>query len=209
MPQSIQHNSKYYLDSSLSLFFIVYFALASFARADNLQQILDESLPAYPTGVWSTYQAEPTFTPITPFEEVFPDIKNTKSRLADRNSLNVLIPSILKKPAETTLLDLPYALIARQEYSDDVKILGPITRTHVMGVVFLQSFPNLYRKFNSVPLNISYNTPYLKQVKKYYLSILHFEDFLHQKIPPRRQLQKNEKMADGHLDQDHTMYLLT
>ncbi len=178
------------------------------------QKIVDYSLPTFPPGVWLIGPAQSPLMPIQPSGDVLQDIRKVKTLLKGHtvltvkhtcldpkifqfneaevgieyytasNSLDELVPSILKGSAETTLLDIPDALIALQNYSDEIKILGPVTKTQLMGVAFPKSSPEIRAEFNSFFLKIWRNGTYLKLVKKYYPSVfLYFGDFFKKETP--------------------------
>ena len=61
------------------------------------------------------------------FEEI-----GTNVRLFDGN-LNELAPAILNREAESTLLDVPDALIALEKWPGKIKVIGPVSPEQRMG----------------------------------------------------------------------------
>ena len=178
------------------------------------QKIVDYSLPTFPTGVWLIGPAQSPLMPIRPSGDILRDIENVKTLLKGHtvltvehtcldpktfhfnqaeigienytasSSLDDLVPSILEGSAETTLLDIPDALIALQNYSDEIKILGPVTKTQLMGVAFPKLSPELRHEFDAFFLKIWQDGTYLKLVQKYYPSVfLYFGNFFKQDQP--------------------------
>jgi ABC-type amino acid transport substrate-binding protein len=175
-------------------------------------QIVDYSLPTFPTGVWLIGPTKTTLSPIKPSGDISLDVDNVIQLLkghsvltvkhtcldastynfsspeikiinfTKNNSLDELVPSILQGEAETTLLDIPDALIALQKYPGEIIILGPVTAPQLMGVAVPKTSPNLRKEFNKFFEQIWQDGTYLKLVTKYYPSVfLYFEEFFHQK----------------------------
>jgi ABC-type amino acid transport substrate-binding protein len=172
------------------------------------EQWIDYSIPTFPTGVWLVARADSAMAPIRPSGQLDRDIDVTKSRLPkvstlvmeatclDPNlykltgkgldlryytrstNLNEMVPAILNRDAETTLLDVPDALIALEKWPGQIKVIGPISDRQVMGVGFRKDAPKLRAAFNAFFRQMLQDGSYLALVNKYYPSaVRYFPDF--------------------------------
>lgn len=173
------------------------------------QELVVFSEPTFPTGIWLIASAKSTLKPIKPSGDISLDTKNVKSLMAGRTvltmddtclasnlynlkqtraqikyytqtkSINDLAQAMLNGMAESTLLDIPDAMVALQQWPGDIKIIGPVTETQTMGVAVNKSSPQLLNKFNQFLYQIQKDGTYRKLVEKYYPSVfLYFENFL-------------------------------
>ena len=160
------------------------------------QKALDFSEPTFPSGVWVITQAESSLKPIAGTGDVEADIGIIKKMLNGRSvlvipntcldpqlykmdetgskvqlfdgALNELAPAILKKEAETSLLDVPDALVALEKWPGQIKVLGPMSHEQKMGCGFAKTAPKLREAFNRFYEKIRLNGTYLKLIEKYY-----------------------------------------
>lgn len=161
------------------------------------EQVVDYSLPTFPTQVWLVVKAESAVKPIVPTGDINQDIGLTRSKLKDvtllcksgtcldsalydleptgarpRNfggSLNDLAPAlILKDEADAILLDVPDALVALQKYPGKLKIIGPMSPAQDMAVGFAKDSPKLREAFNAFYAGLRRSGEYEKMIKKYY-----------------------------------------
>ncbi|MCU7939455.1 MAG: transporter substrate-binding domain-containing protein [gamma proteobacterium symbiont of Bathyaustriella thionipta] len=175
------------------------------------QNVINFSNPTFPSAVWLVARAESTLTPIKPTGSVLTDISLVKRSLegysvltlkntcldpalyqlsetrADVRSpdeklkLNEMAPAILNQEAETTLLDVPDALIALEKWPGQLKVIGPISGQQVMGAGFRKNSPQLLEAFNHYLKIIKNDGTYNKLVKKYYPSVfIYYADFFNQ-----------------------------
>jgi ABC-type amino acid transport substrate-binding protein len=165
------------------------------------QQVVAFSEPTFPSAVWLIARAESKISPIKPTNSLELDIiavkdsldgisvlalKNTcldpglyqmsktqaEVRLPEKNlKLNEMAPAILNNEAETTLLDVPDALIALEKWPGQLKVIGPISKKQVMGTAFRKDSPQLLNAFNQYLSLIKENGTYNTMVKKYYPSV--------------------------------------
>ena len=109
------------------------------------------------------------------------DLSSTKADIrlyTTSQNLNEIAPAILNGAAEATLLDIPDALVALQQWPDDIKVIGPISEQQFMGVATTKSSPELLAAFNDFFLKFKASGDYDKLVLKYYPSVyLYFGDF--------------------------------
>jgi len=146
--------------------------------------------------------------PIAPANDLAEDIRQVKAALAGRTvlallntcldpglyqmdatgadvrlqpkgrKLNEMVPAILNQDAESTLLDVPDALIAMERWPGQIKIVGPISGEQRMAVAFAKNSPELREAFNSYLQRIRRDGSYNLMVKKYYPGVLrYFSDF--------------------------------
>jgi ABC-type amino acid transport substrate-binding protein len=172
------------------------------------QQVVSFSEPTFPSGVWLLARAESTVKPILPSGLLATDILETKSRLdgvsvlalantcldpglydlastraeirmvPKQRKLNEMVPALLNLDGETTLLDVPDALIALQRWPGQVKVVGPISEDQRMAVAFRPTSPELRDAFNRYLAMIRKDGSYNRLVERYYPSVFdYFDDF--------------------------------
>jgi ABC-type amino acid transport substrate-binding protein len=101
-----------------------------------------------------------------------------KIKLVNLN-LAELVPALINGESESTLLDVPDALIALQKWIGQVKIIGPVSDIQMMGCAFSKDSPELRDAFNTFFQECKRNGTYQKLVKKYYPSLSdYFPTFL-------------------------------
>ncbi len=170
------------------------------------QKVLNFAAPNFPTQVWLIARRDSSLSPITPAKDIRQDIVFVKSLLRNRmvmgksntcldpqlynlkengikfkyidGSLNELAPAIINGEAESTLLDVPDALIALEKWSGKIKVIGPISEQQVMGCAFAKSSPKLRNAYNLFFEKRKKDGTYFKLVKKYYPGVfIYYADF--------------------------------
>jgi ABC-type amino acid transport substrate-binding protein len=175
---------------------------------DWRRQVIQFSNPTFPTGVWLIARADSSIKPIEPSGDVETDIERVKSLLAGRSvltmegtcldpslyglastraeiryytaseNLNEIAPAVINGAADATLLDVPDALVALQEWPGDIKIIGPVSSRQLMGAAVAKSSPELLAAFNRFFQDLRTSGTYDELVKKYYPSVyLYLGDF--------------------------------
>lgn len=86
-------------------------------------------------------------------------------------NLNEMIPALLNKDAELTLLDVPDAILDLQKWAGKIKVLGPISEEQQLAAAFPKSSPELRAAFNDYLRKIKADGTYDKLVNKYYPGI--------------------------------------
>ncbi len=163
--------------------------------------------PTFPSAVWLVARAESALAPIRPTGSVTDDIGLVKQsmsgisvlalestcldpalyRLSEtqaevrlpqtRLQLNEMAPAILNDAAETTLLDVPDALIALEKWPGQLKVIGPVSEDQVMAAAFRKDAPALREAFNAYLRQIRRDGSYRRLVERYYPTVfLYFED---------------------------------
>ncbi len=178
----------------------------------NREKLVHYSIPTFPTGVWLIAPASSPLIPIHPSGEMSRDIRNVKSLLKnhsvltmndtcldadffgfDHSQVNVkyftnstiindIVPAMLDGVADTTLLDIPDALITLQKWPGEIKIIGPVSDAQIMGAAVAKSSPEILEAFNVFFKQIWNDGTYHSLVEKYYPSVfLYFNDFFNTK----------------------------
>ncbi len=172
------------------------------------EKLVDYSTPTFPTGVWLMARKDSPIKPIEPSGDLKIDIQRVKKLLAGRSvltmngtcldqnlydlaatkadiryhtasqELNDIPPAVINGAAEATLVDIPTALVALQQWPDDIKIIGPISEYQFMGVATAKSSPELLAAFNVFFMKFKASGGYDRLVQKYYPSVyLYLGDF--------------------------------
>lgn len=172
------------------------------------REIVDFSTPTFPSGVWLMARADSLLEPIKPTGTQEGDIVLVKTNMRDRSvlalestcldpalydvaetgadvrllgagrKLNEMAPAILGGLAETTLLDVPDALIALEKWPGEIKVIGPVSAEQEMGVAFSKDSPELRAAFDGWFEQFGKDGHYIELVEKYYPAVfLYFPDF--------------------------------
>lgn len=171
---------------------------------ENRKKEVNFSHPIFPTGVWLVARSDSALKPIKPTGDISKDISQVKDLLKgitvlayentcldpklydmhktkanillNKNiiNLNELVPAILNKQAEATLLDVPDALVALEKWPGEVKVIGPISKDQKMGVAFRKNSTELLNEFNKYLQIIRENGTYNKLIMKYYPDIFYY-----------------------------------
>jgi ABC-type amino acid transport substrate-binding protein len=175
------------------------------------EKIVNFSEMTFPTGVWLIARADAAMQPIHPTGNMAHDIEAVKNKLggvsvlALKNScldpdlynlratgasvqlfpperkLDEMIPSVLANLSETTLMDVPVALVALEKWPGKIKVVGPISELQEMACAFAKTSPRLLEAFNDFFRRITGDGTYHKLVAKYYPSLfMYYPDFLKQ-----------------------------
>jgi ABC-type amino acid transport substrate-binding protein len=164
----------------------------------NRVKLIDYSTPTFPSAVWLLARADYAVAPIKPSGNLAQDIQATKAKLASGSTfvmdnscidprlhgidgkgfrllrftkstnLNDIVPAVLKKESDMTLLDFPDILVALDKWPGQIKIIGPISEEQRMAAGFRKSSPALRQAFNEFMVQIQRDGTYLKLVEKYY-----------------------------------------
>lgn len=168
---------------------------------DWRREVVDFSDPTFPTAVWLLARADSSLRPIRPTGSLQGDIDLVKASMDDRSvlgllgtcldpdlyrlrqtkadlrllphvrKLNEMVPAILNRDAESTLLDVPDAMIALERWPGEIKVIGPVSDDQEMGVVFRKSSPQLREAFNRYYRELREDGRYTALVKKYYPAV--------------------------------------
>ena len=172
-----------------------------FTVLDWRKKIVDFSDMTFPTGVWLISRADSNLQPVSPSGDITKDVAAVKNNLkgisvlglqdscldpklyqiaetgaevklfpSDRE-LSEMIPSVMARMADTTLMDVPVALIALEDWPGQVKIVGPVSEEQAMACAFSKASPKLRAAFSNFFTGIKQDGTYRKLVEKYYPSL--------------------------------------
>lgn len=166
----------------------------------NRMKLIDYSSPTFPSVIWLLSRADYKARPIKPSGNLARDIEATKAKLASGSTfvmdnscidpklhdiegkgfhllrftkstnLNDIVPAVLKRESDMTLLDFPDILVAMDKWPGQIKILGPISEEQRMAAGFRKTSPELRKAFDEFLARIQRDGTYLKLVRKYYPS---------------------------------------
>lgn len=90
------------------------------------------------------------------------------------SNLNEMVPALLNKEAELTLLDVPDAILDLKKWAGRIKILGPISGPQTLATAFPKDAPVLRDEFNAYLRDLKASGAYDRLVDKYYPGIRRF-----------------------------------
>ncbi len=166
------------------------------------EELVDFSLPVFPTQVWLMARADSSVKPVRPTGDLNRDVARTKElvrgrsimgktgtcldpslygleKTADRvrpygGSLNEIAPALMEGVADLVLLDVSDALVALQKWPGRIKVIGPVSEMQEMAVAFRKDSPELKDEFNRFLADCKRNGTYTRIVKKYYPFVLEY-----------------------------------
>lgn len=161
-------------------------------------KLVDFSDPTFPSAVWLLARSDTATQPIKPSGDKERDIRATKAalrqgstfviynscldpalydlenkgfrlkRFTGSTNVNDLVPAMLKRESDMTLLDVPDVMIALERWPGKIKVIGPISEEQRMAAAFRKDSPELRDAFNAFLAGIKKDGTYMKLVKKYY-----------------------------------------
>ena len=162
------------------------------------QQMVDYSIPTFPTQIWLIARSDSPLNPIKPTGNIDKDIEAVRSLLKGqrllgkentcldpalydlqgtgaeivlfKGNLEELVPAIIDGSADLCLLDMPDALIGLDRWPGVIKVLGPLSPIQSMGSAFPKESKELRTRFNEFFKKIVADGTYAQLVKKYYPS---------------------------------------
>jgi len=90
------------------------------------------------------------------------------------SNLNEMVPAMLNKEAELTLLDVADAILDLQKWAGKIKIIGPISGPQKLATAFPKDAPALRDEFNAYLRDLKASGEYDRLVDKYYPGIRRF-----------------------------------
>lgn len=176
------------------------------------EAVLLYSKPTFPSQVLLVARAESPFSPIPGSKDLNADIDLTKKLIGKNSllvmektcldpsnyglkgvgldlrsytkstNLNEMVPALLNKEAELTLLDVPDAILDLKKWAGKIKVLGPISEHQDLAAAFPKDAPKLRDAFDEYLLKIKADGTYDKLVDKYYPGIRrYFPEFFAKK----------------------------
>ncbi|OSM01784.1 putative ABC transporter, periplasmic substrate-binding protein [Magnetofaba australis IT-1] len=172
-------------------------------------RVLQFSPTTFPTGVWLIAAAEHPLHPIVPTGDRDADIALVKKMLGGVSvltknntcldhtlydldvtgarihptpasvSVNELAPAVMDGMAETSLLDVPDALVALEKWPGRIKVIGPVSGPQTMAVAFRPEDKALHAAFETYFAELVSSGAYRRMVERYYPAIFsYFPHFL-------------------------------
>ena len=163
----------------------------------------------FPSGIWLVARSNSALTPIKPTGDIEKDIELVKGQLKGfsvlglkdtclepsiygidktgaiirffppEGDLSEMIPSVIAKNADATLIDVPVALMALAKWPGKIKVIGPISKPQKMACAFAQDSPRLHAAFTEFFAEFTRQGKYKAIVSKYYPSVFsYYPDFL-------------------------------
>ena len=179
-------------------------------------KLLDFSEPTFPSAVWLLARPDVPVAPIKPSGNREQDIKATKARMAlgttfvmdnscldptlydlegkglklkrftGSTNINDVVPAMLKRESDMTLLDVPDVLVALELWPGQIKVIGPISEEQRMAAGFRKDSPELRKAFNAFLARTKADGTYMRLVKKYFrVAPRYLPDFFRD-LPPTR-----------------------
>jgi len=176
------------------------------------EAVLLYSKPTFPSQVLLVARADSSFTPIKGSKDLAKDILETKALIGKNSllvmertcldpanyalkgvgidlksytkntNLNEMVPALLNKEAELTLLDVPDAILDLKKWAGKIKVIGPISEHQDLAAAFPKDAPELRKAFDEYLLKTKADGSYDKLVDKYYPGIRrYFPEFFARK----------------------------
>jgi ABC-type amino acid transport substrate-binding protein len=172
------------------------------------KKIVDFASASFPTGVWLITYAGSDLNPVTPTGSIHNDIMAVKKKLNGRSVLGFknscldpglyhlektgasiqffdpnrdiaeMIPLVIARTVETTLMDVPVVLIALEKWPGEIKVVGPVSQRQEMAPAFSKSSPKLKAAFERFFKRFKSDGSYRRLVMKYYPTVFtYYPDF--------------------------------
>ena len=165
------------------------------------ESVLLFSKPTFPSQVLLVARSDSPFAPIAGSTDLASDIRETKALIGRRSllvmegtcldpanyglkgvgidlkayskskNLNEMVPALLNKEAELTLLDVPDAILDLRKWAGKIKVLGPISSHQDLAAAFPKTSPELHKAFGEYLSRIQADGSYNRLVDKYYPGI--------------------------------------
>jgi ABC-type amino acid transport substrate-binding protein len=176
------------------------------------EAVLLYSKPTFPSQVLLVARADSSFTPIKGSKDLPKDILETKAMIGKNSllvmertcldpanyalkgvgidlksytkntNLNEMVPALLNKEAELTLLDVPDAILDLKKWAGKIKVIGPISEHQDLAAAFPKDAPELRKSFDEYLVKAKADGSYDKLVDKYYPGIRrYFPEFFARK----------------------------
>ncbi|MFZ4623824.1 MAG: transporter substrate-binding domain-containing protein [Rhodoferax sp.] len=176
------------------------------------EAVLLYSKPTFPSQVLLVARADSSFTPIKGSKDLPRDILETKALIGKNSllvmertcldpanyalkgvgidlksytkntNLNEMVPALLNKEAELTLLDVPDAILDLKKWAGKIKVIGPISEHQDLAAAFPKDAPELRKAFDEYLVKAKADGSYDKLVDKYYPGIRrYFPEFFARK----------------------------
>ena len=179
-------------------------------------KLLDFSDPTFPSAVWLLARPDVPVAPIKPSGSREQDIKLTKARMSlgttfvmdnscldptlydlegkgfklkrftGSTNINDVVPAMLKRESDMTLLDVPDVLVALELWPGQIKVIGPISEEQRMAAGFRKDSPELRKAFNTFLARAKADGTYMRLVKKYFRVAPRYLPEFFRELPPAK-----------------------
>lgn len=180
------------------------------------EPLLDYSQPTFPSAVWLLARSDSKVKPIIPSGSLHKDIQATRQKLREgttfvmdnscldprlhdiegkgfrllrfstEKSLNDIVPAVLKRESEMSLLDVPDIIVAMEKWPGQIKIIGPISEEQLMAAGFRRTSPELRDAFNRFLDGVKADGTYMSLVRKHYRSAPRYHPEFFGNATPKR-----------------------
>ena len=171
-------------------------------------KIVDFATASFPTGVWLIARADSNLQPVTPSGSIQRDIELAKAELQNHSvlalkdscldpglyqlektgatiqlldpqrDLDEMIPLVIARTVDSTLMDVPVALVALEKWPGEIKVVGPISTQQEMAPAFAKSSPRLRAAFEAFFKSLKADGTYQEMVARYYPTVFtYYPDF--------------------------------
>ena len=107
-------------------------------------------------------------------------------RFTGSTNINDVVPAMLKRESDMTLLDVPDVLVALELWPGQIKVIGPISEEQRMAAGFRKDSPELRKACNAFLARTKADGTYMRLVKKYFrVAPRYLPDFFRD-LPPTR-----------------------
>ncbi len=179
------------------------------------KNIVSFSDQTFPSGIWLVSRGDSSLKPIKPTGNIATDINLVKKELygitvlglkgsclapsqygldstgakikyfPPENDLDGMIPAVIAKNADATLIDVPVALVALAKWPGKIKVIGPISERQEMACAFAKDSPKLKQAFGTFFKRFKKSGEYKKLVDKYYPTVFtYYPEFLSENSAP-------------------------
>lgn len=160
------------------------------------EEVIDYSLPTFPTEIWLITRGDSPIAPIVPSGDLAVDIGRVYELMSGRSvlcktntcldpslfglepagakpvlfegTLNELAPALIDRRADATILDLPDALVALNKWPGRIKVIGPVSAPQEMAIGFAPQSGELREAFDAYFTQLWNSGVYLEMVREYY-----------------------------------------
>jgi ABC-type amino acid transport substrate-binding protein len=171
-------------------------------------RIVDFATASFPSGVWLIAHADSKMRPVSPSGSIHKDIEMVKAEmhgysvlalkdscldpkqyqlektgavvhlLDPQRNLDEMIPLVIARTVDTTLMDVPVALVALERWPGKIKVVGPISEQQEMAPAFAQASPRLRTAYEAFFKELKAQGIYKELVTRYYPTVFpYYPDF--------------------------------
>ena len=175
-------------------------------------KIVDFATASFPTGIWLIAEASSDLKPVVPSGSIQKDIDSVKAQLQNHSvlamqdscldpklyqlektgaeielldpqrELDEMIPLVIARSVDCTLMDVPVALVALEKWPGKIKVVGPVSEQQIMAPAFAKTSPKLRAAYEKFFKALKAEGTYRKLVGRYYPTVFtYYPNFLSKK----------------------------